>query len=298
METDADRNHDQHNASRNLNIELLRVIAVFSIVFYHYFITMLPLPSYIYFFFEALAQVAMITFFTISGFGLYLHFEKSYRSYPQFLKHRLSHLLPHYYLSIIFVIVSSGTVFLSTWGINIVISYFLCIQNLSLTWQSNINGVTWTVALMVQFYLISPLIYRLIKLDSRFVCLFIIIASILSHSPTHCYMPFLSHIIIRGVGSDDITCTVGDIMGDNIRNRIIGIAYRLTPFEYPRSLKWGIMQNSPKAICMQYDCILLPHDFTRQSLEQRVDFLSICQFPNSCHIYHCHHRHAVFDVAI
>ena len=36
METDADRNHDQHNASRNLNIELLRVIAVFSIVFYHY----------------------------------------------------------------------------------------------------------------------------------------------------------------------------------------------------------------------------------------------------------------------
>lgn len=128
----------------------------------------------------------------------------------------------------------------------------------------------------------------------------IIVAGIFSHSPTHCYMLFPSHIIIRGVGPDDVTCTVGDIMGDNIRNRIIGIAYRFTPFEYHRSLKWGrhYRQNSPKAICMQYDCILLPHDFTRQSLEQRVDFLSIRQFPNSCHINHCHHRHAVFNVAI
>lgn len=190
------------NASRNLNIELLRVIAVFSIVFYHYFITMLSLPSDIYFFFEALAQVAMITFFAISGFGLYLHFEKSYRSYPQFLKHRLSHLLPHYYLSIIFVIVSSGTVFLSTWGIKIVISHFLCIQNLSLTWQSNINGVTWTVALMVQFYLISPLIYRLIKKDSRFVCLFIIIALVCR---------YLSGVIVTQLEADSIYYVICNI---------------------------------------------------------------------------------------
>ena len=353
------------NASRNLNIELLRVIAVFSIVFYHYFITMLSLPSDIYFFFEALAQVAMITFFAISGFGLYLHFEKSYRSYPQFLKHRLSHLLPHYYLSIIFVIVSSGTVFLSTWGIRIVISHFLCIQNLSLTWQSNINGVTWTVALMVQFYLISPLIYRLIKKDSHFVCLFIIIALVCR---------YLSGVIVTQLEADstyyvicnirqlpmtidifalgmlaakissykkNILCTIGKlghrlsllaflatfllivtchfllissfgvwdpttspvlwviswetILGLAISWLIIVLRYSNTAMSTNGG---GDQQSNPKAICMQHDCVLLPYYLTRQSLEQRVDFLSICQFPNSCHIYHCHHRHAVFDVAI
>ena len=58
---------------------------------------------------------------------------------------------------ILFVVFTTGTVYFSAWGYKIVLSNFLCIQNLNLQWQG-LNGVTWTVALMVQFYLVSPLI--------------------------------------------------------------------------------------------------------------------------------------------
>lgn len=351
------------SSSRNLNIELLRVVAVFSIVFYHYFITMLSLSSSQYLFLEALAQTAMIAFFSISGFGLYLYFEKGKRTYFQFLKHRLTHLLPQYYLNILFVVFTTGTVYFSAWGYKIVLSNFLCIQNLNLQWQG-LNGVTWTVALMVQFYLVSPLIYHLMRRNSFFIFLFIVIAMVcryisgaivthlevdavyyvvcnirqlpmtidifalgmlaakLSNSAKHYLHRFsnLSHplsivafsVIFLAIvichnfciskfnGMWDPTTSPvlwviswETILGIAISGLIVVLRYSNT---VPLTGGGLIIQGHPGFICMQHECLLLPHGLTRQSNEKRVDFLSMQQLSDTFHISNCNHRHSVCNV--
>lgn len=165
--------------TRNYNIELLRIVAVFSIVFYHYVLTMTTPTGETTLYAEAFAQFAMISFFAISGFGLFLYFEREKPTYLQFIKHRFSRLIPHYYLCLVIVLLTSGTAYISSWGYKYILSYFLFVQNLSLTAQSAINGALWTVALMAQFYLVAPFVYKGIKKHPAITTLSLVLFSII-----------------------------------------------------------------------------------------------------------------------
>lgn len=165
---------------RNYNIELLRILAVFTIVFYHYALTMATLSSNQVLYAEAFAQIAMVSFFGISGFGLFLYFDKEKPSYIKFLRHRFSRLIPHYYFCLIVILLTTGSSFLSSWGLKYILGYVFFVQNLSLAVQSAIDGPLWTVALMAQFYIVAPIIYKCIKTHPIFTSVSAISISILS----------------------------------------------------------------------------------------------------------------------
>lgn len=114
---------------------------------------------------ESLAQLSMISFFVISGFGTWCYLERE-RSQNrksggiQFFVYRLKKIVPAYYFCIAIVVLVTTPVYLSSQWKAIPV-YLLFLQNVFPEYSGSINGVTWTIALMVQFYLVAPLIYAL-----------------------------------------------------------------------------------------------------------------------------------------
>lgn len=68
--------------------------------------------------------------------------------------------MPAYYFCIAIVVLVTTPVCLSSQWKAIPV-YLLFLQNVFPEYSGSINGVTWTISLMVQFYLVAPLIYAL-----------------------------------------------------------------------------------------------------------------------------------------
>lgn len=151
------------------NIEVLRAFAIIYMLLYHYansitgFVKNYTTTLLV----ESLGQFALIGFFVLSGFGIYLSFQrletdgKELRFIP-FIKKRLRALIPQYYFCIgTFLLLTTGIGYLSKNHIFHIIESLLLIQNFDIA--NSINGVTWTIAVLFQLYLISILLYRLVK---------------------------------------------------------------------------------------------------------------------------------------
>ncbi len=152
--------------NRNRNIEMVRGIAVLCIVFYHYSISIpgiinSPLAVAAV---EGLCQIAMCIFFAISGFGTYCYLEKQPFSIKpsQYLKKRFKRLAPPYYICTAIILLTTGTAYLA-WnqGFKVLTVLTFC-HNLFPSTNGAINGVTWTIALMMQFYALAVPLYTLV----------------------------------------------------------------------------------------------------------------------------------------
>lgn len=77
-----------------------------------------------------------------------------------FFIYRLKKIVPAYYFCIFIVVLVATPVYLSSQWKAIPV-YLLFLQNLFPAYCGAINGATWTIALMVQFYLVAPLVYAL-----------------------------------------------------------------------------------------------------------------------------------------
>ena len=153
-------------SERNKNIEMLRGMAILMMLFYHYIqsIPGLLSPSLdATVFNEAIGAISLALFYTISGYGTYLLFERKENfRYMDFVKRRCYGIIPHYYLVLFVTILFIKPYIIGKYSIKDICMEFLFIHNYNPE-GATINGVTWTIALMMQFYLVAPLMYRFIK---------------------------------------------------------------------------------------------------------------------------------------
>lgn len=175
----------------------LRGIAILLVLAMHY-LTVVPGPregGATYEFFQRIGSLGFSgvdLFFVLSGFligGILLDHRASPRLLPTFYARRFFRIVPPYALLLGsyflcralpgFSAVNRGTYFVSTvptW------SYFVMVQNVAMAWTRDIGsywlGVTWSLAVEEQFYLVMPVLAQ--RLTPRLVgalCLAVIGAS-------------------------------------------------------------------------------------------------------------------------
>lgn len=151
---------------RNRNVELMRGWAILVTLGYHYCVTSgIAVGGIHRIIIEAFIQVGMFSFFAISGFGTWSYFHRVEALQDKqkpwgFFVYRLKKIIPAYYHCILLVVLVITPIYFSgAW--KAILVYLLFIQNLIPAYSGAINGVTWTIAVMVQFYLFAPFFYRL-----------------------------------------------------------------------------------------------------------------------------------------
>ncbi len=165
-------------------IDLLRGIAVISVVIYHFYVLLHlmgePVFGYIHFF----GQFGVALFFIISGYliyrsvSFYLSQENPKRGLVRYALHRLFRILPAYYANLLFVIMLYGAFF----GISHPISFGFLKSLLShLTFTSyfiykdagyGINGAYWTLNVEMLWYFIAPLLFLYVHKSRYLMILF------------------------------------------------------------------------------------------------------------------------------
>lgn len=152
---------------RNQNIEMLRGVAILMILFYHYTISVpgMVKGSFGLILDESICQVAMCLFFSISGFGTYIYLDKQTENVTawEYLKKRFRRIARQYYFCIGVILLTTGASYLA-WNQSFkILSVLTFCQNLFYSTNGAINGVSWTVALMMQFYVVAVPLYKLVK---------------------------------------------------------------------------------------------------------------------------------------
>lgn len=152
----------------NKNLNFLRGMAVIIVVIYHIFaITGVNTRIEILDDFISLwGEIGVTIFFIISGYGIYTSIKKQNGkiAYIEFIKKRLQRILPQYYISLVVcLLLTSSIIYFSKEYIFNVISHFFLFHNLFTSTHGTINGVLWTMGTIFQFYLIAPLLYKLIE---------------------------------------------------------------------------------------------------------------------------------------
>lgn len=115
-------------------------------------------------------EVGVTGFFVLSGWSIYQSLKKQSENYWLFLKKRFIRIAPEYYLSIVIVLFfSSGAGWLSKEGIKSVIATMFFCQNI-LPGVSAVNGVLWTMSVTAMFYIVSPVLNKMLcKFNTIFV---------------------------------------------------------------------------------------------------------------------------------
>lgn len=167
---------EEHNEKSHVAVmDGLRGIAILLVFIFHVwqlswldFTTVLNSPVYINFI-ARFGFLGVEAFFFISGFCLfYPHARHCFEQYPlaswqDYARKRALKILPSYLLAILLVLVLFEWEFPKeqlSWHL---ISHFLFIHNLFPETHYSINGVFWSLAVEVQFYLIFPVIAKFFR---------------------------------------------------------------------------------------------------------------------------------------
>lgn len=113
-------------------------------------------------------EIGVTAFFVLSGFGIYSHLLRNpvddITSYAGYLRKRLKRIIPQYYLCIVVVTMLMNAWFLSAKdGWISIITHLFFVHNFFLAHNGSINGVLWTMAVIFQFYLLAPFLYKIIE---------------------------------------------------------------------------------------------------------------------------------------
>lgn len=156
---------------RNKNIDVTRTIALLLVLIYHIWALTGSTSHNIPFISTMVSlggELGVTIFFIISGFGIYNAIKKQESSeaikFFPFIKKRFVRIMPEYY-SIIFLVLllTPGAAYLSKAGLKDIILHLIFLHNITEATAGSINGVLWTMALIVQFYIISIPMYKLLK---------------------------------------------------------------------------------------------------------------------------------------
>lgn len=163
-------------------------------------------------------EIGVTLFFILSGFGIYCSIDKKDLSYVEYLQKRFWRIAPSYYVAIIFTItLTDAATFVSFGGIKHIIAHVFFLHNFWIETHGSIIGVLWTMAVIVQFYLIAPLIKRVLDKYPYAVLLFGLLISITLKI-------ILYHFIIPHFSSDSYLYFVyGRQVYTSLDNFIIGM---------------------------------------------------------------------------
>ncbi len=165
-------------------IDLLRGIAVTSVIVYHFFAILGLQGNFLFSYIHSFGLFGVSLFFIISGFLIYrsIHFniEKNgiKKGLLNYSFHRLFRILPAYYINLFVILIMASFIV----GADYLYSFNFIKQLLShLTFLSyfiykdagfSINGAYWTLSIEMLWYFIAPLLYVYIKKDRYLVLIF------------------------------------------------------------------------------------------------------------------------------
>lgn len=130
-------------------------------------------------------EIGVTLFFILSGFGIYFSIASNESRngmfrWGQYLKARAKRICPNYYFSLLLVMAFTGSAaYVGINGIWDILAHLLFVHNLSVSTHGSINGVLWTMGVIVQFYLFAPLLYKSVKKHPYLTLFFSIAFSIL-----------------------------------------------------------------------------------------------------------------------
>lgn len=157
--------------SRNRNIDILRAMATLLVVVYHSWVLTgaanLSVPV-VRTLIRLGGEVGVTLFFLLSGYGIYCSLNnmnsKGGIGFVSFMKKRLKRVVPQYYLNLIVcLLLTSNAVYLAKDHIWNVLSHFVFLHNFYPDWHGAINGVLWTMGVIVQFYIVAIPLHWCIK---------------------------------------------------------------------------------------------------------------------------------------
>lgn len=156
---------------RNKNVDILRGLALCIVMIYHIWVLSGSVQIHNRFLYTLImlgGEIGVTMFFIISGFGICsaLHFmeQKGELRFKEFLVKRMLRIAPEYYLSIFFVLlVSGGTIYFTKDGLDDILTHLTFTHNFMPSTAGTINGVLWTMAVTVQFYIVAIVLYKLLK---------------------------------------------------------------------------------------------------------------------------------------
>lgn len=167
---------------RNKNIDIVRSLALLWILLYHIWVltgsASISIPVLSAFFMLG-GEIGVTIFFVLSGYGIFCSLDRRQKAGPvrflPFMKRRMIRILPEYYLSFfVLLFFTPQAAGLSAAGGKHVFLHLVFLHNVDSVTASSINGVLWTMAVIVQFYLIAiPMYHLLRKVKYLFPVLFI-----------------------------------------------------------------------------------------------------------------------------
>ena len=149
---------------RNRNMDIFRSIALLTVMVYHFWVvtgSFSFLPSPVTTLISLGGEIGVTAFFGLSGFGIFCSLkkeesEKQKFSISNYVKRRAIRIIPLYYISILFTLLLINAQSLSVDGVKDILAHIFFIHNIFPQYHGSINGVLWTMGVIVQFYIIPP----------------------------------------------------------------------------------------------------------------------------------------------
>lgn len=186
---------------RNRNLDIVRALAVLAVVIYHInVITNINIPiKPVQDILTYGGEFGVTIFFILSGFAIYSSSSRSGKDfkYHNFVTKRLSRILPQYYISLIILLLFTNmAAYLNVGNIGNIFSHIFLFHDWYPSYQGAISGVCWTLGVIFQFYLISPLIFYCIEKKPKLTVISSVIFSVVCKA-------FVYHFVIaKSVNGD------------------------------------------------------------------------------------------------
>ncbi len=163
---------------RNEGLDIFRVCSLLLVVIYHVWV----ITSNYYCFHNILldtiiplgGEIGVTAFFVLSGCTIYLSLSRKKNNYICYIKKRFYRVAPEYYVSVFIVIffMEEGPGYITWQGLKHLIATLTFTQNI-LPSLGAVNGVLWTMSVTMCFYLLAPLLYKIIDKSNIYVFLIV-----------------------------------------------------------------------------------------------------------------------------
>lgn len=173
---------------RYIEADVWRTIALFSVLIYHSWVLIgqpqignYPLMLIV----KLGGELGVSWFFVLSGFGIYNSLENNEKrntriNHKEYAVARVKRICPNYYASILIVIsLTSAATYLSGTGIKHIVTHLFFVHNLFVETHGSIISVLWTMGVIVQFYVLAPFLFKLVKTNGKITLWGSILVSIL-----------------------------------------------------------------------------------------------------------------------
>lgn len=174
----------KEEVKRNQQINFLKISAILLIIIYHtqyLFGGSIVDVKFVTDIINSMGNIGVTLFFIMSGYGIYKYIDNHQdQKYIDFIKGRFKKIAKPYYFCLIVSLVAMGSAFfLQKQYIFDLVTHFTFTHNLFVSTHGSINGCLWTMGTIVQFYLIVPFLYKLIKKNPTAILVLSIVISLL-----------------------------------------------------------------------------------------------------------------------